>query len=287
MNPPALISTPPYPSTTTAKGWRFEIDTDRIRQSDTWALAGPECRPWLLMLWMCAWEQTPCGTLPADHKLIIARLEMPPKLFARFESVLLRGWQEIDGRLYHPVITARVLNMLETRRKDAVRRGRNRSCPAVVPRDIPVTDAGLTRDNTMTDGTGTGTGTKNKEKTMRGSRLPQDWKLSDSLRAWALQNRPDWNAAIVESEAQSFADYWHSTAGSKGLKLDWDLTWHNWVRKSHTKGPVQVNGHAARVLSPQSAAPEPGSTWSKAMPPAPKRTISVEDFDRIKREAGL
>jgi hypothetical protein len=41
---------PPYPADTRAAGWRFDLDTTRIRQSDTWTLARPEIRPWLLML---------------------------------------------------------------------------------------------------------------------------------------------------------------------------------------------------------------------------------------------
>lgn len=118
---PMQSNTPPYAGDLRAKGWRFEIDTERIRQSDTWALAPAEMRPWLLMLWMTAWEQSPCGSLPNADDLIAARIGMPAKLFAKHRAVLLRGWWlATDGRLYHHVITQQVLVM--QRQKDGDRR---------------------------------------------------------------------------------------------------------------------------------------------------------------------
>lgn len=78
----------PYPGDTRAKGWRFDLDHERIRQSDTWALATAELRPWLLMLWMVAWEQTPCGSLPDSDELIAARIGMSSKAFDKHRAVL-------------------------------------------------------------------------------------------------------------------------------------------------------------------------------------------------------
>jgi hypothetical protein len=121
----------PYAADTRAKDWRFELDYERFRQSDTWALATPAQRPWLLMLWMVAWEQTPCGSLPNNDALIAARLGMTVEVFAGHKKILLRGWESAeDGRLYHHVMTQRVLEMIEKRRKDAERRGRSRTVKA-------------------------------------------------------------------------------------------------------------------------------------------------------------
>ena len=112
----------PYPDDTRAKGWRFELDHERIKQSDTWALAPPAVRPWLLMLWMTAWEQTPCGSLPSDDDLIIARLGIDPDFFALNRGKIMRGWVAAsNGRLYHQHMTKLVLAMIE-------RRAMNRRC---------------------------------------------------------------------------------------------------------------------------------------------------------------
>jgi uncharacterized protein YdaU (DUF1376 family) len=116
------VTAAPYPADTRAKGWRFEIDVERIEQSDTWTLAPSAIRPWLLMLWMTAWKQTPCGTLTNDDTLIAARIGMAAKDFAKHRAILMRGWWLADdGRLYHATLTERVEAMLVKRAKDAGR----------------------------------------------------------------------------------------------------------------------------------------------------------------------
>lgn len=155
----------PYPADVRAKGWRFELDLEKIEQSDTWALASPDIRPWLLMLWSTAWKQTPCGSLPEGDDLIAARIGMAPKAFSKNRAVMLRGWwKAADGRLYHSTIVGFVLDMMGRRRSEADRKARVRArtpagvdpCPASVPYLSRGTDAGLHRESDT--GTGTGTG---------------------------------------------------------------------------------------------------------------------------------
>lgn len=103
-----------YPADTRSKGWRFELDLEQISQSDTWVLASPEIRPWLLMLWSVSWQQVPCGSLPSDEAIIAARIGMKPAAFAKHKAILLRGWKPAeDGRLYHPAMTKRVLSAID------------------------------------------------------------------------------------------------------------------------------------------------------------------------------
>lgn len=145
------LKEPPYPSDTQVKGWRFELDVERVRRSDTWALCAPEMRPWLLMLWMTAWDQQPAGSLPADHRIISAHIGMPERVFSANADILLRGFvQHSDGRLYHPVVVEQVLALVEKREsaKDRKARWRAENCPTSVPRDTHGTDAGLTRSHT-------------------------------------------------------------------------------------------------------------------------------------------
>ena len=68
----------------------------------------------------------------------------------------------------------------------------------------------------------------------RGSRLAQDWVLSKSMGDWATQERPDLD---VRQVAEQFKDYWVAQAGQKGVKLDWDATWRNWVRNTKAVKP--------------------------------------------------
>ena len=150
------IPLPPYSNDTKAKGWRFELEPDRIRQSDTWALAKPEIKPWLLMLWMVAWEQIPCGSLSDDDELIAAKIGMSDELFQNNRKTLMRGWWKAsDGRLYHPTVTVRVLSMIETKQKEKDRKAKFREkmshgTTTGQPRDSTGTTTGQHRDSTGT-----------------------------------------------------------------------------------------------------------------------------------------
>jgi uncharacterized protein YdaU (DUF1376 family) len=64
-------------------------------------------------------------------------------------------------------------------------------------------------------------------KAARASRLPQDWQPNDRMLAFCENERPDLNPTEVSA---TFRDYWHSQAGQKGVKADWEATWRNWVR---------------------------------------------------------
>ncbi len=68
----------------------------------------------------------------------------------------------------------------------------------------------------------------------RGTRLPEDWKVSDALQAWVKKQglRVDWRA-----ETEQFRDYWLSKAGANGRKLNWDRTWQVWMRNAESKLP--------------------------------------------------
>jgi uncharacterized protein YdaU (DUF1376 family) len=89
-----------------------------------------------------------------------------------------------------------------------------------------------------------------KEKNKRGSRLAQDWFLSKAMGEWATQERPDLD---VRQVAEQFKDYWVAQAGQKGVKLDWDATWRNWVRNTKTVKPNPYD--VGRVTVPSSNEP--------------------------------
>jgi hypothetical protein len=155
----------PYPADTRAKGWRFELNYEQIDQSDTWGLAGakafeglPLARPLLLAMWYAAWKQTPCGTLPADDTLIAAAIGIPAAVFADYRDVLMRGWWLADdGRLYHDTLADRVLEMVESRGKNA-KRVANFKAAQREQREGNALPACESHSNNDT-GTGTGTNT--------------------------------------------------------------------------------------------------------------------------------
>ena len=70
----------------------------------------------------------------------------------------------------------------------------------------------------------------NASSQKRGSRLPPDWRLPKACGEWAVSE--GLSEADTRIEGEKFKDYWTGLAGSKGVKLDWQATWRNWVRKA-------------------------------------------------------
>lgn len=68
-----------------------------------------------------------------------------------------------------------------------------------------------------------------KKKSAKGSRLPNDWRLPMDWGQWAVAQGVD--EIAVRREAEKFRDYWTGVSGQKGVKLDWQATWRNWIRK--------------------------------------------------------
>ena len=203
----------PYPPETRAKGWRFELDLERIEQSDTWALASPDLRPWLLMLWSVSWKQLPCGSMPNDDEIIAARIGMKLSAFQKVKAVLLRGWWcADDGRLYHPTVTQRVLAMLETKQKEKDRKAAYRAkVVGNVPRDSSGTAAGQPPDSRGSDpgrdatstGTGTSTGVNLKpSETIVSGGKPPAMKPDEIIFGYGVPLLT--SAGIAEKQARSF-----------------------------------------------------------------------------------
>jgi hypothetical protein len=142
------VNPAPYPADTRAKGWRFELDYEQIEQSSTWSVAKPAARPWLLMMWMLAWKQVPCGSWPADEEVIAGALGIDEEQWALHRKALMRGWTEADdGRLYHPTITKRVIEMLGKRRSDSDRQAAKRAREAA---ESTVTTTRVTPESRVT-----------------------------------------------------------------------------------------------------------------------------------------
>lgn len=60
----------------------------------------------------------------------------------------------------------------------------------------------------------------------RGTRLPDEFFLTAEMKAWANENRPGVDLAL---ETKKFCNHFRSAPGQKGVKLDWGMTWQNWI----------------------------------------------------------
>lgn len=95
-------------------------------------------------------------------------------------------------------------------------------------------------------------GKANGSKTKRGTRLAANWKPTFDERAVAAE------AGLPESqlnfERAKFRDYWIAQPGQRGVKLDWDATWRNWLRRA-----AEQSRGGTRNGGPVGGAEQPGS----------------------------
>lgn len=206
------VRPPPYPPDTRAKGWRFELDYEQIEQSDTWPLAAevPMAQHALLMMWLVAWKQVPCGSFPNDEDVIRAKCRIPLSMWSKCRNVLMRGWWVAsDGLMYHDTLTKRVVEMMKRRRSDSDRQAAKRLRDAAesppesdgVTGESRVTPAGLRPEsstdnrqpNTSTD-SGDSSGVPKTKTRARKRAAPAELVSVDALVAEGVdkQHAEDW-----------------------------------------------------------------------------------------------
>jgi len=83
----------------------------------------------------------------------------------------------------------------------------------------------------------------------KGTRLPEDFKVTDAMVKWAAENAPNVNG---RRETERFCNYWWSKAGRDATKVKWDLAWRNWMLKEQSD--------AERFGSRASPGPKPSTT---------------------------
>lgn len=75
---------------------------------------------------------------------------------------------------------------------------------------------------------------KKKQQKNRGTRIAADWLPSQPVREQMMTELP---GVDFRTEHAKFIDHWLAQPGSRGVKLDWDATWRNWMRRAAEFGP--------------------------------------------------
>ena len=78
-----------------------------------------------------------------------------------------------------------------------------------------------------------------KPKSKRGARLPEGYAPpNDVIQAMMSELGVEYQA--LGREHRKFCDYWYAQPGQKGVKLDWDATWRNWMRRAGEQGSLGI-----------------------------------------------
>lgn len=134
------------------------------------------------------------------------------------------------------------------REAETERKRRWRDGPAT--QDRPVADPGQEEDEPATPESGrTPTSTRRgrdkresdtesesepRARSKRGTRIPDEFLLTEEMLAWAKAKCPDIDVAL---HTQRFVNYWKAASGRNAVKLDWLRTWQNWMLKEQDAIP--------------------------------------------------
>lgn len=99
-----------------------------------------------------------------------------------------------------------------------------------------------------------------QERRQRGKRIPDDFTVTPDMVAWARERCPNVNG---RTETEKFVNHWRSASGQNATKLDWVLTWKNWM--------IRAEEQASR---PGTAGTQTGQV------PLSQRTFTDEDYRR-------
>lgn len=91
-----------------------------------------------------------------------------------------------------------------------------------------------------------GTSVVGRARNQRGTRIPEDFKVTTDMVKWARERCPRVDGKY---ETEKFVNYWRAKAGRDATKVNWVLTWQNWMlRAAENLGQMPVNGESsARV----------------------------------------
>lgn len=79
----------------------------------------------------------------------------------------------------------------------------------------------------------------------RGTRINPEWTPKEMTVKGISKELPQVDQSM---ELKTFIDHFLAAPGQKGLKLDWDATYRNWVRNSVKYGPAAINNSANQPL---------------------------------------
>lgn len=78
----------------------------------------------------------------------------------------------------------------------------------------------------------------------RATRLPVAWLPTDADLTWAREQHIP--ASVLSFETGAFVDYWRAKGGKDATRVNWSLTWRNWMRNWLRRNPGGTTGGRAK-----------------------------------------
>lgn len=110
----------------------------------------------------------------------------------------------------------------------------------------------------------------------KGTRLPDQFLLTAEMRKYAAEKRPDIDPVL---ETEKFCNHFRSAPGQKGLKVDWRLTWNNWILRAYEFSNGSRNGSSKPFDPGRSSEPIDqviAPPVPQPLPPRPAAKVPIE-----------
>lgn len=79
-----------------------------------------------------------------------------------------------------------------------------------------------------------------KRATTRGTRIPDEFIVTDTMVDWVRANCPDIDWQL---STKTFVAHWKAESGARATKSNWEMAWRKWLLKDQAnvkRGPVRV-----------------------------------------------
>lgn len=221
-----------------ARPW-LRLYTETFSDRKILRLTPPQRWLWTAMLGAARESPTPGDLLvaegvPMTHAELARYADVSVRMVpAALEMMASLGMVVIDGDVIRlPNFTARQFESDDVTARTRAHRERSKEQGRNVPTNV--------RRNTPETETETETEQKGSGPRKRGTRLPDEWVPDQRVRIEMAEQFPHVNLRLAHDK---FVDYWRSQPGAKGVKLDWNGTWRNWIRREAERTPTRTNGH--------------------------------------------
>lgn len=191
---------------------------------DTLHLSTEHIGAYMLLL-MAMWNAG--GSLPDDDVKLARVARLSVKKWRSIAVDLMPFFAREDGIVTHNRLTKELQKSESKSQSRAAAGAKGGSSKALKDKEAAIAIASCLPQHLPDTITIQGKETPNGVSKKRGSRLPENW-IPDEIFACS----EGLSESDVAREADRFRDYWRGQPGQRGVKLDWNSTWKNWVRKA-------------------------------------------------------
>jgi uncharacterized protein YdaU (DUF1376 family) len=222
-------------------------------------------------LLLCAWRTSNCE-LPADDRRIATMLGISAGKWAKLRPAVIAFWTRTETGWEQKRLSKERKFVEEKRAKNILaaeaswsgksRKSNKHGDADAIANAMPLSPPPSKKEKTLPNGSAKKIDDGDSSRPVfRGCRLPSDWKPDE------LPSNMHPPPGLVEAEADKFRDYWTAQPGQKGVKLDWQATWRNWMRKAmeQNNGQRMATGNRAGTQPQPQYRAQPGWELFKSL----------------------